>query len=265
MAVGLEAVEYGDGEPIAILHGLFGSGRNWATIAQHLATTYRVIAFDLRNHGGSPWAEGMDYRDMAEDVCAAMQARGYQRYALIGHSMGGKVAMVAALTEPRAVEKLVVADIAPVTYPTSPYRAYVQAMRALDLGTVTRRREADARLAEVVHNSAERAFLLQNLVFDGDKPHWRINLAALEPALPALAGFPATPAGTVYKRPALFVAGGKSASLRPEHETAVTALFPSAVIVRIAEAGHWVHADAPDAFLTLAEPFLGTRIFSDAD
>jgi esterase len=265
MTVTLEAEEYGDGEPVAILHGLFGSGRNWTTIAQHLATTYRVIAFDLRNHGGSPWADTMGYGDMAEDVCAAMQARGYQRYALIGHSMGGKVAMVAALMEPRAVEKLAVVDIAPVTYPMSPYRAYVRAMRALDLRAVTRRREADARLAEIVHNSAERAFLLQNLVFDDGAPHWRINLAALEPALPALAGFPAMPAGITYKRPALFIAGGKSASLRPEHEAAVTALFPAAVIVRIAEAGHWVHADTPDAFLALAEPFLGTRIFSDAD
>jgi esterase len=265
MTVHLEAAEYGDGEPVAILHGLFGSGRNWATIAQHLATTYRVIAFDLRNHGGSPWADAMDYRDMADDVGAAMRARGYERYALVGHSMGGKVAMVAALLEPRAVEKLVVVDIAPVTYPTSPYRAYVQAMRALDLSAVTRRREVDTRLAEAVHNSAERGFLLQNLVFDHDKAHWRINLAALEPALPVLAGFPEMPTGTTYKRPALFVAGGKSASLRPEHEAALTALFPAAAIVRIAEAGHWVHADAPEAFLGLVEPFLGTRVFSDAD
>jgi len=265
MSVVLKAEEYGDGEPVAILHGLFGSARNWATIARHLATTYRVIAFDLRNHGGSPWADAMDYREMAEDVCAAMQARGYKRYALVGHSMGGKVAMAAALTEPQAVEKLVIVDIAPVTYPTSPYRAYVRAMRALDLGAVTRRREIDARLAETVHESAERAFLLQNLVFDNDTPHWRINLAALEPALSALAGFPAFPAGTSYNRPALFIAGGKSAALRPEHEAAVTALFPAAVIVRIAKAGHWVHADAPEAFLALAEPFLGTRIFSHAD
>jgi len=265
MTVALEAAEYGDGEPVAILHGLFGAGRNWATIAQHLATTYRVIAFDLRNHGGSPWADTMDYREMAEDICAAMRARGYQRYGLIGHSMGGKVAMVSALTEPRAVEKLVVVDIAPVTYPTSPYLAYVQAMRALDLGTITRRREADARLTETARNSAERAFLLQNLVFEGDTPRWRINLAALEPALPTLAGFPAMQAGATYKRPALFIAGGKSASLEPGHEAAVMALFPAAVIMRIAEAGHWVHADAPDAFLGLVEPFLGTRIFSDVD
>src|SRR5580698_1746124 len=101
--------------------------------------------------------------------------------------MGGKVAMVAALMEPRAVEKLVVVDIAPAAYPTSPYRAYVQAMRALDLGAATRRREIDARLAETVHNSAERGFLLQNLVFDHDKAHWRVNLATLESALPTLA------------------------------------------------------------------------------
>src|SRR5215469_8902919 len=187
MAKMLHAVEYGEGEPVAILHGLFGSARNWASVAQRLADNWRVIAFDLRNHGASPWSDTMDYVAMAEDVRAAMQVRGHNRYSLIGHSMGGKVAMTAALVEPNAVESLVVVDIAPVTYPTTPYAAYVQAMRALDLGAIMRRREADATLAVAVGNATERAFLLQNLIFGDGAPHWRINLSAIQASLSMLA------------------------------------------------------------------------------
>ena len=112
----LAAAEYGAGPPLAILHGLFGSGRNWASIAKRLGEHHRVIAFDLRNHGASPWAETMDYGEMADDVRASLAALGHRRFALLGHSMGGKVAMVAALRDARAVERLVVADIAPVAY-----------------------------------------------------------------------------------------------------------------------------------------------------
>src|SRR5579885_789672 len=158
MAMILHASEYGEGEPVAILHGLFGSGRNWTGIAQRLAANCRVIAFDLRNHGASPWSDTMDYVAMAADVQTSMQARGHSRYSLIGHSMGGKAAMAAALAAHDAVESLVVVDIAPVTYPTMPYAAYVRAMRALDLGVVTRRREADTKLASAVPDATERAF-----------------------------------------------------------------------------------------------------------
>jgi esterase len=255
MVVALAATEYGDGEPVAILHGLFGAGRNWATIAQRLATRHRVIALDLRNHGASPWADAMDYPAMAGDVRTAMLARGHRRYALIGHSMGGKVAMVAALTDPDAIERLVVVDIAPVTYPV-PYLGYVRAMRALDLGSITRRGEADTLLADAVRDPAERSFLLQNLVFGDGSPRWRLNLATLEAELPVLAGFPSFLPKRSYGGPALFIAGGKSLSLRPRHEPAMQALFPNAVSARIDDAGHWVHAERPEAFLALVEPFL---------
>src|SRR5438105_4019544 len=114
MAVPLAAVEYGEGPPLAIMHGLFGSGRNWASIAQRLAAHHRVITLDLRNHGASPWADTMDYVAMAEDVRAMLRSRGYDRYTLLGHSMGGKVAMVAALQYSAEVERHVVVDIAPV-------------------------------------------------------------------------------------------------------------------------------------------------------
>jgi esterase len=256
-ALSLAAAESGDGPPLAILHGLFGSARNWGSIAQRLAAHHRVIALDLRNHGASPWADSMDYDAMAEDVRRALHTRGHRRYALLGHSMGGKVAMVAALQHGAAVDRLVVIDIAPATYEPA-HLAYIRAMRALDLSGVTRRGEADARLAPAVPDAAERAFLVQNLVFDGGKARWRLNLAAIERGMARLVGFPAIApsTGTGYDGPVLFVAGGRSGSVRPEHEPEIRRLFPRARIARIADAGHLPHAEAPRAFLGLVEPFL---------
>jgi esterase len=259
MSVRLEAVEYGEGPPLAILHGLFGSARNWAGVAQRLAAHHRVIALDLRNHGASPWADTMDYAEMAEDVRRALHASGHRRFALLGHSMGGKAAMVLALAHGAEVERLVVVDIAPVAYQPHPL-GYVRAMRALDLGGITRRADADARLTPDVGDAAERAFLLQNLVFPsavgGGEVRWRLNLAAIEGAMPRLAGFPALPPGAAYTGPALFVAGGRSDYLRAGHEPELRRLFPNARIARIADAGHWPHAEQPRAFLDIVEPFL---------
>jgi esterase len=260
MAIRLAAVEYGarenDNRPVlAILHGLFGSARNWDSIARRLATHRRVIVFDLRNHGASEWADGMDYADMAEDVRAALQERGHRQYALLGHSMGGKAAMVAALHHPGEVERLVVVDIAPVRYPPR-HLGYVQAMRELDLSAVTRRSEADSRIGAAVPDQAERGFLLQNLMFEDGRARWRLNLAAIEHGMPALVGFPATAAGMTYPGPALFVAGGRSDYLLPEHEPAIRRLFPAAEIRRVENAGHWLHAEYPAAFLDVVEPLL---------
>lgn len=255
MSITLAAAEYGEGKPVAILHGLFGSACNWAGIARRLAQHYRVIAFDLRNHGASPWADTMGYAEMAGDVRAAMSARGHRDFALIGHSMGGKAAMAAALATPGVVDRLVVVDIAPVVYPASPL-AYAQAMRGLDLGAITRRSDADKALAGAIPNPAERAFLLQNLVLGDGPPRWQLNLPAIEAALPVLSGFPNPPAGTVYSRPALFIAGKKSDYIRSEYEADIGRFFPNVRVVRIAGAGHWVQAERPDAFLTAIEPFL---------
>jgi esterase len=251
----LAAAEYGAGPPLAILHGLFGSGRNWASIAKRLGERHRVVAFDLRNHGASPWAATMGYAEMADDVRASLAARGCRRFTLLGHSMGGKVAMLAALRDPEAVERLVVADIAPVAY-RSRHLGIVRAMRGLDLAGIGRRAEADAKLAAAVPDPAERAFLLQNLVFDGGAARWRNNLEAIEREMPALTGFPPIPPETVYDGPALFVGGGRSDYLRPGHEPDIRCLFPRARIARIPEAGHWLHAEQPRAFLDLVEPFL---------
>jgi esterase len=255
MSLALAASEYGKGRPLLVLHGLFGSGRNWAGIAQHLAATRQIIALDLRNHGGSPWAPTMSYREMADDVLAFIRARGFDSVDLLGHSMGGKVAMIAALAAPDQVERLIAVDVAPVAYKPT-LDAYVRAMRAVDLTAVTRRGDVDPLLAEAVPNAAERGFLLQNLLFEDGKPRWRINLPVLEREMPDIAGFPDALPAAAYPGPALFVAGGASSYIRPEHEASIHRLFPRAEIVRIPNVGHWVHAEAAEAFLAIVEPFL---------
>ncbi len=258
MALALAAAEYGAGPPLAILHGLLGSGRNWATMAQRLAVRHRVVAFDLRNHGVSPWAETMGYDEMAEDVRRAMAARGHRGFAAIGHSMGGKVAMTLALSDGAAVERLVVVDIAPVAYPLH-HLDLVRQLRRLDLTQIARRRDTDEHLAATIPDAAERAFLLQNLVFEDGKPAWRANLAAIERNMAALADFPARPPETAYRGPALFVAGMASDYVRAGDETTIERLFPRAEITRIDRAGHWLHAERPEAFLDIAGPFLAGR------
>ncbi len=254
--VALAATEQGEGPPVVILHGLFGSAQNWGTVARRLAATQRVITADLRNHGLSPHTGSMDYPAMAADVAALIQARAGGRAAVIGHSMGGKVAMWLALTRPELVERLVVVDVAPVSYRPA-LQAYAAAMRALPLRAGMRRAEADAALASAITDPGERAFLLQNLRFDADgPPAWRLNLAAIEPAVPAISAFPDPPAAAHYDGPALVVSGERSSYVRAEHHPTVLRLFPRAAFVVVPGAGHWVHAEAPQPFLRAVEPFL---------
>ncbi len=255
MSLELAADEFGSGPPVAILHGLFGSGRNWRSVAQHLAAHHRVLTFDLRNHGASPWADGMSYDEMVEDLRASLRARDFERAALLGHSMGGKVAMLMALLHPGEVDRLVVVDIAPAANPPT-LLACVRAMRAVDLRGVRRRSEADLQLAEAVPDPAERAFLLQNLVIGEHATHWRLNLEAIERGFSQIVGFPDLPVGTAYPGPALFVAGARSNYIQPEHEPRIRRRFPQAQIMRIEGAGHWVHAEQPQAFLRAVAPFL---------
>jgi esterase len=254
-AVALAAADYGSGPPLLILHGLFGSSRNWSSLAQRLAAAHQVFALDARNHGASPWADSMSYADMTEDVRAFQAARGLGRAAVIGHSMGGKTAMLLALHYAAAVERLVVVDVAPVVYAPA-LAAYVRAMRAVDLTGVSRRAEVDAQLARVVTSPAERAFLLQNLVLEGGHAHWRLNLPVLARFMPDISGFPEPAAGVSFAGPTLFVAGEHSNYVRPEHRPAIERLFPNSRTVRVPEAGHWLHAERPDAFLALVAPFL---------
>jgi esterase len=254
-AVALAATEQGSGSPLLILHGLFGSRRNWSTPAQRLGAAHHVFALDARNHGASPWADSMTYADMSEDVQAFAAARGLGPTAVIGHSMGGKTAMLLALKQPEAVERLVIVDVAPVTYPPA-LAAYVRAMRAVDLAGVSRRAEVDAQLGGAIASPAERAFLLQNLVLESGQARWRLNLPVLDRFMPEISGFPEPAAGASFAGPALFIAGEHSTYVRPEYRPAIERLFPRARIVQVPGAGHWLHAERPDAFLALVMPFL---------
>jgi esterase len=245
----------GDGPPLLVLHGVFGSSRNWSSVAQRLAGAHRVLALDARNHGASPWAETMSYAEMVEDVAQSRRTRSLGRVTLLGHSMGGKTAMLDALEHPDEIERLVVVDVAPASYPPV-LAAYARAMREVDLTGVTRRAEIDARLAGAIPDPGDRAFLRQNLVLEEGGARWRLNLPVIERAMPVISGFPAIPAGRAYCGPTLFIGGAASSYIRPEHRATIERLFPKAAIVHIPEAGHWVHAERPQEFLAALTPFL---------
>jgi esterase len=249
----LHATEMGDGPPVALLHGLFGAARNWGAIQRRLAKRFRVLALDLRNHGDSPHAPEMSYAALAGDVLETLARAGALPAALIGHSMGGKAAMRAALDRPDAVTRLLVADIAPVRYPPG-FGAYARAMAALPLTPELTRAQADAALASAVPDGGVRLFLLQNLRF-GAAPAWRIGLAEIAAGLADIEGWEAPP-GAAYDGPALFLAGARSTYVQPSHRPAIRALFPAARFVVLKDAGHWLHSDNPEGFLAVAEAFL---------
>jgi pimeloyl-ACP methyl ester carboxylesterase len=249
----LNLVEAGTGAPVALLHGLFGSVGNWGSVQKALAARWRVLALDLPNHGASPHRFGVDYPGMAADVADTLEAAGALPAAVIGHSMGGKAAMVLALTRPQAVTRLVVADIAPVPYPPQ-RRPFLDAMRALRLHPGLTRREADAALAEGVPEAGIRAFLLQNLRFGPEGPAWRLGLDEIAATMPAIEHFPDLPGR--YEGPTLVLAGEHSDYIRPEHHVLFRARFPAARFATIPGAGHWVHAENPRGFLGEIEAFL---------
>lgn len=241
-----------DGPPLVIAHGLFGAARNWSGLSKRYAKDQRVIAVDMRNHGDSPHDAVHDYPAMAGDLARVIDRSGGPAQVL-GHSMGGKAAMTLALTRPDLVERLIVADIAPVSYGHT-QQGYIDAMRAVDLSAVFRRSDVDPILMEAAPEAGVRAFLLQNLVIKDGRARWRINLDALEANMGALVGFPTL--GGRYEGPALFVHGGASAYVTEAHHGEIRRLFPAAEIVAIPGAGHWLHAEQPQAFLQATLRFL---------
>lgn len=253
MPVTLAYETLGTGEPLLILHGLFGSKRNWMSVVKPLAEFAQVIAIDLRNHGDSPHARTMSYREMALDVLDLADRLGLDHVNIAGHSMGGKVAMMFALDHPARTRRLMVLDVAPVPY-DSGFDRYIEAMRSLPLEKIRSRREAEEHLAVAVPDPATRLFLLHNLVRDGDSFRWRINLEAIAANLVELGGFPAIERS--WDGPVRFVAGGRADYLRPEHAPAIRRLFPAATLETIADAGHWLHADRPEAVVAQFREFL---------
>ncbi len=236
--------------PLVIVHGLFGSGRNWRAIARRMAARRRVVTPDLRNHGGSFHAASHSYEEMAADLARLVEALGGEAD-MIGHSMGGKAAMVLALTRPKMLRRLVVADIAPVAYDHSQAHL-VEAMRALEPGQFESRAAADAALARHVDDPHLRAFLLQSLDLTAGK--WRLNLEVLARDMPLITGFP--PVHGRFTGPTLFLSGAESSYVLPTHRERIKLLFPNARFAKIPGAGHWLHAERPRAFIAVAEAFL---------
>jgi esterase len=245
------------GVPVVILPGLFGSTGNWRPMARRLAVKYRILVVDLRNHGRSPHADSMRYEEMAEDVLLLLDKQGMARVALLGHSMGGKVAMTFALRYPDRVGALLVADMAPVDYARH-MDGLLAALLTLPVATFRDRTQADAALAQTVEDERLRQFLLQNLERDGDGFRWRVNLEAIAANMDSLVGFPAFDACVTYPGPTCFLAGGLSRYVRPEHWDAVVARFPNAKLVTLPKAGHWLHVEAPENFLAAVLGFLAS-------
>ena len=248
MTLALNYTEYGAGPPIVILHGLFGSARNWHTITKQLESTHRVYALDLRNHGSSPWHDSMTYHDLADDVRGFIEQHNLEQAVVIGHSMGGKTAMLLALQHQELVGTLIVVDVAPIPYQHS-FIQYVQAMQGLNLSGLSRRDDADGALSTGVPEPDVRMFLLQNLVYKNKQFGWRINLPALSANMAEITGFPKEVMNRVYFGKTLVISGGQSIYVQPEHHRMIYALFPNAGITVIPNAGHWVHADQPAALV----------------
>lgn len=240
----LNVLTHGDSAnpKLLIAHGLYGSGRNWGVIAKRLSDQFHVICPDMRNHGDSPWFETQSYFDMADDLAALLD--GPTR--VVGHSMGGKAAMVLALQHPELVEKLIVADIAPVGYAHSQSQ-HIQAMREVDLGAVEKRSDAGATLDPEV-----RDFLLQSLDIKGKR--WKLNLDVLEAEMPKIIGFPEV--SGQFDGPTLFLSGAQSDYVMPDHRPDIKRLFPNAKFAKLPEAGHWLHAQKPREFEATVRAFM---------
>ncbi|MFK7963939.1 MAG: alpha/beta fold hydrolase [Burkholderiaceae bacterium] len=253
--VALNIRELGDGPVLLLLHGLFGSSRNWVSVQKALAEHYHVVSVDLRNHGESGWHDEMNYAVMAQDISNLIASRGWEQVSVLGHSMGGKVAITLALRQPPELQRLIVADIAPVVYAPH-HREFIQAMLALDLSRIERRSDADRQLASTIAEPGVRAFLLQNLVQKGPEWFWRFNLKALDESLVALGDFPAAIEASRWNGPVCVIRGGASDYITTDGRAAFDRYFESVEHHALAGAGHWLHAEQPAAFIDIVRRFM---------
>ncbi|WP_210462976.1 alpha/beta fold hydrolase [Rufibacter roseolus] len=245
----------GEGQPLLILHGLFGTLDNWQTLGREFSKTYKVYLVDLRNHGRSPHTPEFSYQLMTDDLVEFFDQHQLQNAFIIGHSMGGKVAMNFALQHPERLSKLLVADIAPKAYPPH-HDDIIAGFRSIDLNAIQNRQEADDQLAQKVDDFGTRMFLLKNLYRKEDNTFgWRLNLDAIEQNLDKILGN--IESETPFTKPTLFLRGGNSRYIKPEQDLPqIQSLFPNATIQTIENAGHWLHAEQPQEFYRLTMEFL---------
>ncbi|MBN1989978.1 MAG: alpha/beta fold hydrolase [Bacteroidales bacterium] len=255
----------GTGEPIVVLHGLYGSSDNWLTVGKALAENNRVILLDQRNHGQSPHSANHNYALMADDLHTFLASESIINPIIVGHSMGGKVAMRYTLEHPDTVKGLIVVDISPEEYTErkqsaashlEEHRRIITAMQALPLGQLDARNDADTLLSEAIPQARIRQFLLKNLKRNKDGAfYWGLNLDAIQQNLFTLMeGINSK--GYTYNGPVLFVKGGESDYITDDSRNRIENIFPSAQIRTIENAGHWVHAEQTDKFLELVQSFL---------
>ncbi|MEM7541841.1 MAG: alpha/beta fold hydrolase [Pseudomonadota bacterium] len=250
MNVDLHFEQWGEGPPVLFLHGLFGSGRNWQTIAKQIAKDFTVYALDARNHGRSPHHPSMTYDDMVADVLSFADRHHLDRFTLVGHSMGGKAAMTLAMKNAERLLRLVIVDIAPVSYPDR-FVEMIDAMLALDLGAIERRKQAEQALTAAIPEVATRLFILQNLVFRDGTPSWRFNLPDLRDQMPHILGPLPVDEAAHFDGPTHFIRGELSDRIKPEHQPLLAQWFPNHTMQSVSGGGHWPHAEAPQAFLEI--------------
>jgi len=241
----LNTLSYGNSTQLPdllIVHGLYGSARNWSVISKRMSDSRRVIAVDQRNHGDSPWFDTHSYLDMAQDLAQVVEHNGAPMD-IVGHSMGGKAAMILALTRPDLVKRLLVADIAPVAYGHDQSQ-YIQAMQSIDLTHMEKRSEVAQALSKHVTDPALQSFFTQSL--DLGNKRWKLNLDVLQRDMHHVLGFPEVTGS--FDKPTLFLSGANSQYVLPDHRPKIKALFPNAVFAKIPNAGHWLHAEQPRAF-----------------
>lgn len=244
----------GRGPPLIILHGLFGSLDNWVSVAKNLAVNSTVCLVDLRNHGQSFHDQHFNYEAMVADLDNLINELGIADYSILGHSMGGKVAMFYAAQSPHGIKKLIIVDIAPKKYPVY-HQQILDGLSSINTEELSSRRKADDLLSKFVHDPKIRQFLLKNLKRSSNGSlEWKINLTAIHNHINAVGD--ALPATELIQIPTLFIRGGSSEYIREEDYSAIHQQFPQSTINTIPEVGHWVHAEAPQAFLEIVQTFL---------
>lgn len=246
--------KFGEGDPIFILHGLFGSLDNWQTLGKKLAENYSVYLIDLRNHGKSPHSDSFSYLEMANDVAELIEDENLTEVSIIGHSMGGKTAMTFAAEFPQYLKQLIVVDIAPKKYAPH-HQEIIDALYSLDLSIIKSRREADELMSNSIENNGTRLFLLKNLNRKKEGGYsWKMNLDLLSEEIEKVIDI--TPIPFPIPTPTLFIRGGSSGYILDSDFDKIEALFPNSDIETIENAGHWVHAEKPQELLEMIEEFL---------
>lgn len=239
--------------PVIILHGVFGTSDNWQTFGKVLAEEHQVFLVDLRNHGQSPHSDRFDYPAMADDLQEFVKSQDLSRPVVLGHSMGGKAAMFFAVRHPDLLSKLVVVDIAPRAYPVH-HQQVLAGLGAVDIDRITSRSDAEAQMKPHVPDLGVRQFLLKNLKRTDTGFAWKLNLPVIHDNIEAIGA--AVPEDALWEHPTLLVRGAKSDYVQADDEALIKRIFPAARMVTIEDAGHWVHAEQPEALLEVVSQFL---------